>query len=82
VFSTDSGQPIVLYDPSIAYIDEQGYVNPQGRPGCNATENYACTCTSNRACMELERYVSVPAYLREAMRAYHLGLPEQSGLWD
>ena len=27
-------------------------------------------------------YLSVPAYLREALSAYQLGEPEQRGVWD
>jgi hypothetical protein len=82
VFSPTTGEVLVKYDASISHIDENGYVVPGGIPGCNATDNSECTCTSNRACMELQRYLSVPAYLREALSAYQLGEPEQRGTWD
>jgi hypothetical protein len=32
--------------------------------------------------MQLRRYLSVPAYLREALSAYQLGEPEQRGIYD
>ncbi|RME22560.1 MAG: hypothetical protein D6806_12805, partial [Deltaproteobacteria bacterium] len=82
VYDPTTGQPIVKYDPTIAAIDENGYVQPNGREGCNAQDNSKCTCSSNRWCMELSRYVSVPAYLREAVDAYMLGEPEQRGIYD
>ena len=75
-----SGQPIVKYDPNIQTISPTGY--PQnGYPGCNATENHACTCSANRACYNLQRYVSVPNFMREALSAYQLGHPSQRGIY-
>jgi len=82
VYNPATGQPIVKYDPTIGYIDEDGYVHPDGRDGCNASDNSDCTCSSNRYCVQLSRYVSVPAYLREALDAYQLGLPEERGIYD
>lgn len=72
VFNPATGQPIVRYDPSVT----------DAPAGCNATDNTGCQCTSNRACQKLSRYVSIPAYLREAMDAYQLGQPEQRGIYD
>jgi len=69
-----SGQPLVQFDPGIQFIDEEGNGIP-GKPGCNETENFACTCNSNRACVELSRYTEVPFFLREALHAYGLGNP-------
>jgi hypothetical protein len=76
-----TGQPLVKYDNTIDHIDAQGYVRPNGVPGCNATDNSECTCSANRACIALKRYVSVPAYLREALTAYQLGEPEPRGIY-
>jgi len=71
-YDPNTGQPIVRFDPTVT-----------GAPAnCNATDNSGCRCASNRACMLLSRYVSVPAYLREAMEAYQLGLPDQRGIYD
>ncbi len=82
VFNPDTGLPIVRFDPGLDHIDENGgYIPGQGAEGCNPNENTLCTCASNRWCVELERYVSVPAYLREALDAYRLGDPEERGVY-
>jgi hypothetical protein len=80
-FTAGTGMPIVKYDPSISPLDAEGNPIRAGVPGCNATENYACTCASNRSCMKLQRYLSVPAYLREAVAAYQLGEPDERGIF-
>jgi hypothetical protein len=82
VFSPATGEVLVKYDPGVKHIDENGFIIPGGIEGCNETDNSECTCTSNRACMKLSRYLSVPAYLREALSAYQLGEPEQRGIYD
>lgn len=51
-------------------------------PGCDVNDSSECTCAANRACIKFQRYVSVPAYLREAISAYNLGSPEQRGIYD
>ena len=81
VVSPATGQPIVRWDPTVALVDEMGFPHPDGLPGCNATENDRCTCFSNRACVVLSRYLSVPAYLREAVDAYRLGDPSPRGVY-
>ena len=81
VYSTTTGLPIVRWDASLAGIDDEGFIREDGVPGCNATESTECTCTSNRACVELTHYVSVPAYMREALAAYNLGLPDPRGIY-
>jgi len=80
--NTTTGMPIVKYDPTVKSIDENGAELPNGRPGCNPTDNTDCTCTVNRACIKLARYVSIPAYLREAVTAYSLGNPAMRGIYD
>jgi len=77
--STTTGQPLVKYDPGIQQFNN-GYPSPGG-PGCNKTDNSKCTCTANRACLKLKDYVSVPAYMREAIQAYKLGDPSELGLF-
>ncbi len=76
-----AGRPVVKWDPTVALIDDAGLIQGDGIPGCNATENDRCTCTSNRACSELQHYMSVPSYLREAISAYHLGSPDARGIY-
>lgn len=82
VYSPATGLPIVRWDPSIAIIDDEGLVRTRGVEGCNEEDNSECTCTSNRACVALGHYLSVPAYLREAVSAYGLGEPESRGIYD
>jgi hypothetical protein len=74
-----TGQPIVKYDPSIQTLIPPGIPVP-GVPGCDAFDSSKCQCTANRACMKLKNYVSVPAYLREAISAYKLGQPSERGV--
>jgi hypothetical protein len=44
--------------------------------------NEGCECGDNHACMELNKYVTVPRYLRQAMDAYGLSDPEPKGIYD
>ena len=81
VLNEDTGLPVVKWDSSIAGVNANGGVIPAGTPGCNAGDSSQCTCTANRACMELQDYVSVPFYLREAVSAYGLGLPSTKGVY-
>jgi hypothetical protein len=81
VVNGDTGRPFVKWDPTIRFLDADGRLQ-NGIPGCNEQENHACTCSANRACVELERYVSVPRYLREALDAYGLGHPSERGIHD
>lgn len=82
IFSPDTGLPVVLFDAGLDHIRDDGtYLPGQGGPGCDANDNSRCTCASNRWCMALERYDSVPAYLREALDGYQLGQPEERGVY-
>ncbi|OIP32440.1 MAG: hypothetical protein AUK47_20535 [Deltaproteobacteria bacterium CG2_30_63_29] len=76
-----TGIPSVRYDPTVSAIVD-GYVIPTGTDTCNARESSGCTCTSNRACVELSRYVEVPFYLRQAMDAYGLVETTAKGIYD
>ena len=81
VYSDATGLPVVRWDSTVAAIDAEGRIRAEGLPGCNATDNTECTCTANRACVALGHYVSVPAYMREAISAYHLGQPDARGIY-
>jgi hypothetical protein len=81
IVNPTTGMPRVRWDSTVAQIDEMGYVRPGGIPGCDATDNSRCTCTANRACVALSRYLAVPAYLREAISAYRLGPPDLRGVY-
>lgn len=81
VFSATTGRPIIRWDSTVAIIDAAGLIQTDGVPGCNADGNESCTCTSNRACVELGHYMALPSYLREAISAYHLGHPDARGIF-
>lgn len=76
----DDGQPLVRFDPNMSTITPTGGVRT-GRLGCNGTSNADCTCEENRACVLLDRYVSVPAFMRQSMAAYGLADPTMKGLY-
>lgn len=76
----DDGQPDVLWDPSISHVVD-GFVYPNGSPGCNAFDFSQCTCDKNRACVTLDRYVAVPNFMRQAMRDFGLADPSMRGLF-
>jgi hypothetical protein len=68
-----TGKPIVQFDPTI-----------QGGPdtvSCDATTNVGCTCTSNRSCVALTKYVELPFFLRQALTAYGLADPSMKGIF-
>ncbi|MFN3199081.1 MAG: hypothetical protein ACE366_11840 [Bradymonadia bacterium] len=82
VMNANTGEPLIQWDPSISAITEEGFVDPEGSFGCNASSNANCTCEANRACMALRQYVSLPFFMREAISAYGLGNPNTKGIWD
>jgi hypothetical protein len=82
VWNTETGEPIVKWDPTVSGIDGDGGIAADGLPGCNEEDNSECTCAANRACVALERYIEVPYFLRQALDAYKLVDPEAIGIWD
>lgn len=80
VLDPKTGTPIVKWDKTIAGIQD-GNVVSKGVEGCNATDNSKCTCAANRACMELQDYVSVPYFLREALQVYGIAWPSPKGIY-
>ncbi len=81
LYNEETGKPLVKYDPTVAAI-EGGYIKPGGSEGCNSQDNSDCTCTANRACMDLEKYVEIPFFLRQTLDAYHLEMPQPKGIYD
>lgn len=81
VIDPATGKANVQYDPSIVAITPDGFISPQGKDGCNATDNSQCTCSANRACMKLQRYVQVPFFLRQTMNDYGLADPDPKGIY-
>ncbi len=78
VIDAVTGQPIVKYDPSISAFNG---TTTEENPECNADTNAGCTCSSNRACGKLQDYLSVPAFLRQALAAYGMAAPSQKGIY-
>jgi hypothetical protein len=75
------GRPLVRWDETLAAIDIDGRTLAGGGEGCNATDNSECTCEANRACVELEKYVQIPFFLRQTMDAYGLSGFRQRGIY-
>ena len=73
--TSPDGQPIVKFDPD---MESSLSSDPEN---CNETTNSGCTCGDNRACMALKNYMSVPAFLLEAIRAYHIKIGNIQGLY-
>lgn len=69
-----TGTPLVKYDAAIK--SASGAVSK-----CTAKDNSACVCEDNRICVKLKDYMTVPAYLREAIDAYQLGGAHQKGVF-
>lgn len=74
-----NGNVQVKFDPAIQTINATGGLD-QGRPGCDANDSSQCTCSSNKACLELSRYQEVPFFMRQAMRDYGVADPSMRGL--
>ncbi len=73
VIDANTGKALVKYDATI-----------QGGPdtlNCDSTTNVGCTCSSNRSCVTLSRYVELPYFLRQALTAYGLADPSMKGLF-
>jgi len=81
VLDPTTGEPFVIWDPEVAGIQD-GYVYPDGTDECNADYYGGCTCSANRACIKLKKYVEVPFFLRQTLDAYNLMDPTPKGIWD
>ncbi len=76
-----NGKAIIKYDATILHSNANGEFVPGGRPGCNPGDNSTCTCSSNRACLQLEKYSEMPFFVRQAMRDYGLAHPSMKGIY-
>ena len=75
VVRDEFGDPVVRFDPSMIEPVLPGETNHM-TPGCSETEVWGCTCAANRACLRLQDYLSVPAYLRDGLSALgHVNTP-------
>lgn len=75
-----NNRPMVKFDPELSRDLFTGEFT-SGRPGCNPNESEGCTCSANRACVELSRYNQLPSFLRQSMRAYGLADPSMRGIY-
>lgn len=76
-----TGQPIVMYDKDVLAFDANGGDLATGKPGCNATDSSQCTCTANKACMQLRQYVEVPFFLRQTTATMGMLYPGWKGVY-
>ena len=76
-----AGKVNIKYDATIRAINPDGSFAPAGVTGCNPTDNSACKCEANRACMELRKYSELPFFMRQAMRDYGLASPTMKGIY-
>ncbi len=75
-----NGKPRIKYDRTVSFITPDGFIQ-NSRPGCSATDNSSCTCTSNKACIELGKYEEAPFFMRQAMRDFGLADPSMKGIY-
>lgn len=75
-----NGKVNVKFDPSLQVVRPNGTLGT-GRTGCNASDSSQCTCASNRACLELQKYSQLPFFMRQAMRDYGLADPTMKGIY-
>ena len=76
-----TGLAIVKYDPNVVAFNAQGGELPNGKPGCNAGDNSQCTCTANRACVQLSQYIEVPYFLRQTTATMGMFYPGWKGVY-
>jgi hypothetical protein len=84
-----NGAPIVKSDPNLTWLTPTGFGAPPPAncttdpdPTDNDYSTYAgCKCENNGACLALEDYLSVPEFMRSAMRDTHMALPSMKGIY-
>ncbi len=74
------GMPIVRYDPELEWLNPNfTYGSPP--EDCNSGNFEGCECTHNASCMVLQNYLSVPDFMRQAMRDFNLADPTMKGIY-
>ena len=81
MISPVTGRSIVKWDPTLAAVTPEGGISEGGREGCNENDSSDCECEANRACLQLQKYVQVPYFLRQTMDAYGLTGFRQRGIY-
>jgi hypothetical protein len=74
------GNPVVKFDPELEYVGPNFTTAPPP-PTCNASDNSGCACNNNGACLALESYVSLPDFVRTAMRDFKMADPTMKGIY-
>ncbi len=74
-----NGQPQVKYDPTLVWLDGFYFTDPPA--DCNDTDDSGCKCEHNAACMKLGSYLSVPDFMRQAMRDFGMADPSMKGIY-
>jgi hypothetical protein len=69
------GLPMIKHDPAIT---DAGL----GGDSCTAADTTQCTCQSNRACVALEKYAPLMAFLRQSMRDFRMADATMQGIYD
>ncbi|NUP04722.1 MAG: hypothetical protein HOW73_01535 [Polyangiaceae bacterium] len=69
-----NGEPRVKYDPSIT--------NGGLGSDCSAATPDNCVCQDNRACVALEKYAPLMAFLRQSMRDFRMADASMQGIYD
>ncbi|MBI4703550.1 MAG: hypothetical protein HY744_20760 [Deltaproteobacteria bacterium] len=77
----ETGKANVKWTSTMQFVDENGMF-VKTIPGCDGEDNSKCPCSANPGCVKLQKYVSVPFFLRQAIDAYGIANPEKRGIWE
>lgn len=83
------GKPIVKFDPRVVAVTPE-FTGAPPNPNCTndpdpLDDDYSsfseCTCGHNVACGRLEDFLSIPEYLRDALRDFGMADPSMRGIY-
>jgi hypothetical protein len=84
-----TGKTIIKNDSNLTWLTEDGF-GTAPPPDCTDDpdptdadySSYAgCKCESNAACTALESYISIPVFIRQAMRDFHMADATMKGIY-
>lgn len=70
----ENGKSKVLFDVNVS--------STSPNPTCSALDNSGCTCSSNLACVAFEKYIPLPAYIRQTMHDFRMADASMKGIYD
>ncbi|MBW2526986.1 MAG: hypothetical protein JRI23_22585, partial [Deltaproteobacteria bacterium] len=77
------GMEFILPAPPPTEIEVTDYIPGCGlNPATSLIEEDNCPCSANRACVLLEKYVTLPYYMRQTLAAYGIVDPEMRGVYE